>query len=210
MAKTFHGFSLQTLSPCNTGNRRNNIMRQAIKGLGVILTLFSISSIGLPAVDRSAPSWQALAVEGMELVQEGGLENFEKNLPLLWSESEPGRRFFSAKNDKERLLSGLIMLESLPLEGRKDSRVLRTIALCRAALGFQGQRLVAGLAEGPMDWRQEAVDLALFYADLQLAEEILADLEREEVRPEWVYRRAVIAGRRGETMLAASDRKSVV
>lgn len=182
-------------------------MRRIAKWVGIILTVLSVSSVGLPAVDMTAPYWQVQAVAGMELARAGGLEAFEKNLPLLWSESETGRRFFSVKLDKELLRKALKELMALTPKNRQDSRVLRTTLMLWAALGIQSQQgegLLDGLAQEPVDLRRDAVDLALYYGHLQQAERILAELEGEEVRAEWTYRRAVIAWRCGQTMLAAA------
>ena len=96
---------------------------------------------------------------------------------------------------------------ALTPKNRQDSRVLRTTLMLWAALGIQSQQgegLLDGLAQEPVDLRRDAVDLALYYGHLQQAERILAELEGEEVRAEWTYRRAVIAWRCGQTMLAAA------
>ncbi|HEX2954574.1 MAG TPA: tetratricopeptide repeat protein, partial [Bacillota bacterium] len=155
---------------------------------------------GLGAVGNG---WQPKAVEAISLVHQGGIDSWYKNLPMLWSEPDSIRHWFGPKIHQDKLEQALALFKTMP-EQASDNQVALAWAISDVYLGRKQalDLLSREDAEGGVDLRLHELDMAMYLREWEKAEQLADELESEGVQSSLTYRRAVIAGVKGQRHLS--------
>lgn len=176
-----------------------------------LVLLFLVLCTLLPMIGLAAtalPEWQARAAEAFDLANEAGLANWQGSLPMLWTESDAIRRvlYLAPRVREDKLQRAYQLLSDIREQAGTDNRVFALLAAIEA---YRGDRtaltdLARENAEGRQDCRFNSLDLALYLRDWDMAERLSRELEAEGVQWALTYRRAILAGLRGNVLMADS------